>query len=67
MAIDELKQTKNTNLYRKIYEKIGDKLSPPYTYDSAWADSVDKKAQSASDELEALLNGYRQNLIRKKN
>jgi COP9 signalosome complex subunit 1 len=66
MAIDELKQTKNTTLYRKIYEKIGDKLSPPYTYDSAWADGIDKKAQSTSDELEALLNGYRQNLIRKK-
>jgi len=66
MAIDVLKQTKNTTLYRKVFEKISDKLGAPYVYDSAWADGVDKKAQQSSEELEALLNGYRQNLIRKK-
>jgi COP9 signalosome complex subunit 1 len=66
MSIDALKQTKNTPLYRKIFEKVADKLGAPYTYDSSWADGIDKKAQSTSDELENLLNSYRQNLIRKK-
>uniref|UniRef100_A0A6B2L483 PCI domain-containing protein n=1 Tax=Arcella intermedia TaxID=1963864 RepID=A0A6B2L483_9EUKA len=66
MAIDAIKLTKNTNLYRKVFEKIGDKLGSGYTFDSAWADGIDKKAQVTHDELEALLNTYRQNLIRKK-
>ena len=66
MAIDALKQTKNTSLYRKVFEKVGDKLSTGYTYDSSWADGVDKKAQAQQDELETALNGHKANLIRKK-
>eukprot|EP01123_Difflugia_compressa_P000756 TRINITY_DN1087_c0_g1_i1.p1 TRINITY_DN1087_c0_g1~~TRINITY_DN1087_c0_g1_i1.p1 ORF type:complete len:514 (-),score=129.54 TRINITY_DN1087_c0_g1_i1:160-1635(-) len=66
LAIDALKLTKNTNLYRKVFDKVGDKLGTGYSYDSSWADGVDKKAQATNDELENLLNSYRQNLIRKK-
>jgi len=63
MAVEALKLTKNTTLYRKVYEKAGDKLG---AMDSAWADGVDKKAQTQYDELESLLNNYKTNLMRKK-
>jgi len=66
MAIDALKQTKNTSQYRKLFEKVGDKLGSGYQLDSAWADGVDKKAQVQQDELESLLNNYRTNLMRQK-
>jgi len=61
-----LKTTKNTTLYRKVFEKVGDRLGSGYVYDASWADGVDKKAQAQQDELESLLNGYKTNLIRKK-
>lgn len=63
MAVEALKQTKNTSLYRKVFEKWSDKLG---SLDSAWADGVDKKAQTQHDELESLLNNYKTNLMRKK-
>lgn len=66
MAVDALKLTKNTTLYKKVFEKVGDKLGTGYTYDSQWADGTDKKAQATNDELEAALNNYKTNLIRKK-
>jgi COP9 signalosome complex subunit 1 len=64
LAIDELKKTLNTSLYRKLFEKLGDKLGPGYTFDSAWADSVEKKAQQQKERLELDLAAQKANLIK---
>jgi len=64
MAIDELKTTMNTGLYKAITEKVGDRLSSAYTVDHGWMDSVDKKANAQVERLELELNGYRTNLLK---
>jgi COP9 signalosome complex subunit 1 len=64
MAIDELKRTTNTILYKQITEKVGDRLGPAYRTDQAWIDSVDKKAQQQLERLEMDLNGFKANLIK---
>jgi len=63
-AINELKKTMNTALFKEIVEKVGDKLGPSYSKDQAWIDSVDKKAQQQVERLELELNGYKTNLIK---
>jgi len=65
MAIDELKNSKNTNLYRRLFEKIGD-LGDGYHFDPNWADSMDKRAQANLDRLEGDLQNYRTNVLRPK-
>src|SRR5689334_443965 len=52
MAIDELKKTMNTALYKSVTEKVGDKLGPGYVTDQSWIDSVDKKAAQLQERLE---------------
>ena len=64
LAIDELKKTPNTQLYKEILEKVGDKLGPTYAKDQGWIDSVDKKAQQQVERLELELNGYKTNLVK---
>lgn len=64
VAVDELKKTTNTGLYRQLLEKAGDKLGQGYRLDQAWVDSVDKKAQQTLERLEMDLNGHKTNLIK---
>lgn len=68
-AITLLKSTRNTTLYRRAFEAASGDAAivaqlPPL--DTAWADAQDKKAATELEELEAELNSYKQNLIRKK-
>jgi len=66
-ALSLLKITRNTALYRRIYEQSAESdlvnALPPL--DAAWADSEDKKAASELEVLENELNANKQNLIRK--
>jgi len=67
MAVDELKTSKNTFQYRRLYEKIGESsLGEGYNFDAYWADTVDKRAQVNLDRLEADLQNYRTNVLRAK-
>lgn len=68
-AITLLKNTRNTQLYRRAFELAAADSTlvahlPPL--DASWADAQDKKATAELEELEAELNSYKQNLIRKK-
>jgi COP9 signalosome complex subunit 1 len=64
LAVDELKKTPNTQLYKEILEKVAEKLGPTYAKDQGWVDSVDKKAQQQVERLELELNGYKTNLVK---
>jgi COP9 signalosome complex subunit 1 len=64
MAYDEVKKGENTQLFREIVKKIGGRLGPSYGPDSAWADSVDRRAEMRKEKLENELNAYRTNLIK---
>jgi len=67
MIIDELKaNSKNTTLYRKIFEKVSDSLGEPYLFDSNWVDSVDKRAQVTLQTLDDDLQNFRNNVVRPK-
>jgi len=61
-AIDELKQTMNTPLYKGVVEKVGERFGIPL--DAQWIDSTDKKATAQQERLELELNGYKTNLIK---
>ena len=61
---DELKKSPNTQLYKELLDKVGDKLGPTYAKDQGWVDSVDKKAQQQVERLELELNGYKTNLVK---
>jgi COP9 signalosome complex subunit 1 len=62
MAIEELKKSNNSTLYKQIMEKVAsDKLG---AFDQAWMDAVDKKAAQQQERLEMELNGYKTNLIK---
>jgi len=62
MAVEELKKTMNTSLYRNLVEKVGERLG--FVLDAQWIDSTDKKAAAQQERLELELNGYKTNLIK---
>jgi COP9 signalosome complex subunit 1 len=64
IALEEIKKTHNTALYREVVDKAIEKHGGLFTKDQAWIDSVEKKAQQQNDRLEQELNGYRTNLIK---
>jgi len=66
-ALALLKGTRNTALYRRVYEQTTEVevLSALPPMDSAWADAEDKKAAAELEALENELNANKQNLIRK--
>jgi COP9 signalosome complex subunit 1 len=75
MAIEELKKSNNSTLYKQIMEKVAsDKLGNAIndatflfslgSLDQAWMDAVDKKAAQQQERLEMELNGYKTNLIK---
>jgi COP9 signalosome complex subunit 1 len=66
LAVDELKNTKNTALYRRLYDRVGTALGEDYPFDANWADSVDKRAQATADRLEGDLQNYTTNVLRPK-
>lgn len=59
MAHDEIKKGENTQLYREVVQKIDGELGPNYAMDSAWCDSVDRRADQKKEKLENELNAYR--------
>lgn len=64
MALDELKRSTNTTLYKTLAKKVGDRLGPSYVLDEKWIESTDKKAASRLEKLESELNSYKTNLIK---
>jgi len=63
-AIDELKKTANTTLYKEVIDRVGDRLGPTYALDRAWIDSTDKRAAAVSERLENELTGSKANLVK---
>lgn len=59
MAYDEIKKGENTQLFREVVQKIDGKLGPNYGMDSAWCDTVDRRAELKKEKLENELNAYR--------
>lgn len=59
MAYDEIKKGENTQLFREVVQKIDGRLGPNYTMDSAWCDTVDRRAEQKKEKLENELNAYR--------
>lgn len=64
MVVDELKKTTNSQLYKSVTEKVGDKLGPSYQTDQAWIDATDKKAAQLQERLDMELNGFKTNLMK---
>ncbi|GAB4844432.1 COP9/signalosome complex subunit Csn1 [Ancistrocladus abbreviatus] len=64
MAYDEIKKGEDTQLFREVVQKIDGRLGPTYAMDSAWIDSVERRAEQRKDKLENELNAYRTNLIK---
>jgi COP9 signalosome complex subunit 1 len=64
IALEEIKKTHNTGLYKEVVEKAIEKHGGLFAKDQAWIDGVEKKAQQQNDRLEQELNGYRTNLIK---
>ncbi|XP_062090253.1 COP9 signalosome complex subunit 1 [Humulus lupulus] len=64
MAYDEIKKGENTQLFREVVQKIDGRLGPDYSMDSAWCDTVDRRAEQKKEKLENELNAYRTNLIK---
>ncbi|XP_030533498.2 COP9 signalosome complex subunit 1 [Rhodamnia argentea] len=64
MAYDEIKRGENTLLFREVVEKIGGRLGDKYGMDSAWCETVDRRAEQKKERLESELNSYRTNLIK---
>ena len=63
-AIQELKRSQNTTLYRDFVEKTASKISPEFKLDEGWIASIDSSAQKKLEKLEMELNSYRTNLIK---
>jgi COP9 signalosome complex subunit 1 len=59
MAYDEIKKGENTQMFREVVQKIDGRLGASYGPDTAWMDSVDRKAESRKEKLENELNAYR--------
>lgn len=55
-AIEELKRTNNTLLYKEVAEKSFPKSGTPL--DQAWVDAADKKALEAQERLELDINAF---------
>lgn len=66
MAVEALKKSRNTSLYRQLYEEAGELGVTLPPIDSAWFEAEDKKANMEQDELSGQLNVHKQNLIRQK-
>ncbi|KAL8495343.1 hypothetical protein ACS0TY_019486 [Phlomoides rotata] len=64
MAYDEIKKGENTQLFREVVGMIDGRLGPNYGPDNAWAEVVDRRAESRKEKLENELNAYRTNLIK---
>jgi len=64
MAVTEIKNTTNTSLYRRLMEKVGDKLGPGFTHDQAWEASTEKKAIQTKEKLELDLSGAKANTLK---
>ncbi|XP_057979054.1 COP9 signalosome complex subunit 1 [Malania oleifera] len=64
MAYDEIKKGENTQQFREVVQKIDGRLGPAYGMDSAWAETVDRRAEQRKEKLENELNAYRTNLIK---
>lgn len=64
MAYDEITKGENTLLFREVVEKIGGRLGNKYGMDSAWCETVDRRAEQKKEKLESELNSYRTNLIK---
>eukprot|EP00761_Pharyngomonas_kirbyi_P013094 gb/GECH01013121.1/.p1 GENE.gb/GECH01013121.1/~~gb/GECH01013121.1/.p1 ORF type:complete len:410 (+),score=69.61 gb/GECH01013121.1/:1-1230(+) len=63
-AVDELKNTRNTNLYKQVTEKYSSILDSEHQYDESWANSVDQAAHKELERLELELNSFKTNLIK---
>lgn len=59
MAYDEIKKGENTQLFRDVVQKIDGRLGPNYAMDSAWCETVDRRAEQRKEKLENELNAYR--------
>ncbi|XP_010523727.1 PREDICTED: COP9 signalosome complex subunit 1 [Tarenaya hassleriana] len=64
MAYDEIKKGENTQLFRDVVNKINGRLGDKYDMDSAWCESVDRRADQRKGKLENELSSYRTNLIK---
>jgi COP9 signalosome complex subunit 1 len=64
IALKEIKNTQNTNLYKEVIDGAIEKHGSLFVKDQAWIEAVEKKAQQQNDRLEQELNGYRTNLIK---
>jgi len=66
MAVDELKKTMNTSIYKDLYDvyKVGELLGAGYQKDQEWIDSVDKKTHQQIERLEIELNQYKTHLVK---
>ncbi|KAL9652431.1 hypothetical protein ABK040_000004 [Willaertia magna] len=60
--LDELKQGKNTTLYKEVIEKYGKELG--LSVDNDWISKVDDAAQTQQQRLETELNAHKTNLIK---
>ncbi|KAF3520510.1 hypothetical protein DY000_02061868 [Brassica cretica] len=59
MAYDEIKKGENTQLFRDVVNRINGRLGDKYKMDSAWCESVDRRAEQKKGRLENELSSYR--------
>jgi len=60
LALEELKKTLNSTLYRALVEKVGADIG--VTLDVSWIEGVDRKAAQTQEKLELELNQSKQSL-----
>lgn len=60
LALEELKKTLNSTLYRALIEKFGESIGVPL--DVNWIEAADRKAAQTQEKLELELNQSKQNL-----
>jgi len=61
-AIDEVKKTANTGMYKDLVEKYGELLQADK--DQNWIESIDKKSHQQIERLEVDLSGFKTSLIK---
>lgn len=59
MAYDEIKKGENTQLFRDVVNRINGRLGDKYGMDSAWCETVDRRAEQKKGKLENELSSYR--------
>lgn len=64
MAIDELKRTENTVLYRQATTAAQGRLGPGYDCDDSWAEQVDRQQRQRIEKVESDLNAAKNNMIK---